>query len=97
MEMYWLLFYDYSADYLERRTPFRPEHFSWCAPFHERGELLMAGAFADPADGAALVFKCDSRDTIQRFVEGDPYRREGLVTGYRIRGWTVVVGGDEQK
>ena len=95
MDMYWLLFYDYSPDYLERRTPFRPEHFAWCTPYRERGELLMAGAYSDPADGAALVFKCDGRETVQRFVDGDPYRREGLVTGYRIREWTVVIGGDE--
>ncbi len=92
--MYWLLFYDYSTDYLERRTPIRPEHFAWATEFRERGELLIAGAYADPADGATLVFKCDTRDTVERFVAGDPYKRDGLVTEYRIREWTVVLGGD---
>jgi uncharacterized protein YciI len=92
--MYWLLFYDYSSDYMERRTPIRPEHFAWASEFRDRGELLIAGAYADPADGATLVFKSDSRDTVERFVAGDPYRREGLVTGYQIREWTVVLGGD---
>jgi uncharacterized protein len=92
--MYWLLFYDYADDYLERRTPIRPEHFAWASEFSARGELVMAGAYADPADGAALVFKCDDASTVERFVAGDPYNREGLVTGYRIRAWTVVLGGD---
>jgi uncharacterized protein YciI len=92
--VYWLLFYDYSPDYLERRTPIRPEHFAWATEFQERGELLIAGAYADPADGATLVFKCDDKATVERFVAGDPYKREGLVTGYRIREWTVVLGGD---
>jgi uncharacterized protein len=92
--MYWLLFYDYSADYMERRTPVRPEHFKFASEFRERGELLMAGAFADPADGAVLVFKADDRSVVEDFVAGDPYGREGLVTGSRIREWTVVLGGE---
>jgi uncharacterized protein YciI len=92
--VYWLLFYDYSPDYLERRTPIRPEHFAWANEFRDRGELLLAGAYGDPADGAALVFTCAGRETVERFVAGDPYRREGLVADYRIREWTVVLGGD---
>ena len=92
--MYWLLFYDYAPDYMERRTPIRPEHFAWAHEFRDRGELLIAGAYANPPDGAAFVFKTESRETIERFVAGDPYVREGLVTGHRIREWTVVLGGD---
>lgn len=93
--MYWVLFYDYAPDYLERRTPIRPEHFAWANEFRDRGELLMAGAFADPVDGAALIFKADTRETVEGFVAGDPYHRDGLVTGWRIREWTVVIGGDD--
>lgn len=93
--MYWLLFYEYAPDYMERRTPTRPEHFAWANEFRERGELVIAGAYADPPDGALLVFRSDSRDTVERFIAGDPYKRAGLVTGYRIREWTVVIGGDD--
>jgi hypothetical protein len=92
--MYWILFYDYVDDYMERRTPIRPEHFGLANEFRDRGELVIAGAFADPADGAALVFKADSRDTVEAFIARDPYVRDGLVSGWRIREWTVVLGGD---
>jgi uncharacterized protein YciI len=92
--VYWLLFYDYASDYLDRRAPIRPEHFAWASEFRERGELLMAGAYGDPADGAVLVFKADSKEVVERFVAGDPYKREGLVTGWHVRQWTVVLGGD---
>ena len=92
--MYWLLFYDYAADYMERRGPIRPEHFAWALEFRDRGELIIAGAYGDPADGAVLVFKSLTADTVEQFVAGDPYRRDGLVTGYRIRERTVVLGGD---
>jgi uncharacterized protein YciI len=93
--VYWLLFYDYADDYMERRTPIRPEHFAWAKEFTDRGELVMAGAYADPADGAVLIFKGDSREVAERFVAGDPYQRDGLVTGWRVREWTVVIGGDQ--
>jgi uncharacterized protein YciI len=53
---------------------------------------MLGGAFADPADGAALVFKADSEDVVKRFADSDPYVRAGLVTEWRIRSWTTVVG-----
>lgn len=92
--MYYLLLYDYADDYMERRGPFRPEHLSRAEAAHERGELLMAGALAEPADGAVFVFKVDDPSVIEGFVEGDPYVREGLVTRWRVRPWTVVIGDE---
>ena len=92
--MYYLLQYDVVEDYLERRVPYRDAHLSLAREAHERGELVMAGAYAEPADGAALVFKADHPSVVERFVAADPYVREGLVTSWRIRTWTVVVGGE---
>ena len=54
----------------------------------------MAGALADPADGAVLVFKADDPGVSERFADSDPYVRNGLVTRWRVRTWTVVVGGE---
>lgn len=90
--MYYILFYDYVENIVERRTPFRSAHLALTKEYIERGELLLGGAYADPADGAALVFKVEDRARIEAFVEGDPYVQNGLVTGWRIREWTVVVG-----
>jgi uncharacterized protein YciI len=33
------------------------------------------------------------RAVVEQFVEADPYVRQGLVTGWTIRDWNVVVGG----
>jgi uncharacterized protein YciI len=60
---------------------------------NERGELLLAGAFAEPADGAALVFKADDRSVAERFAASDPYVKEGLVRHWTVRKWTVVIEG----
>jgi uncharacterized protein YciI len=52
----------------------------------------MAGALADPADRAVLVWATDDRSLVTAFVEQDPYVRNGLVTAWTVRPWTVVIG-----
>jgi uncharacterized protein len=91
--MYLVLFYDLIDDYLERRTPLRPEHLELARATHERGELAIAGALDDPADRAVLVFATEDPSVVQRFVDADPYVREGLVRNWQIRKWNVVIGG----
>lgn len=91
--MYYVLFYDYVPDILERRQPLRAEHLALAQEYYERGALVLGGAFADPVDGAALVFRAEDTTPVEEFVDRDPYVRHGLVTGWRIREWTVVIGG----
>ena len=93
--MYWVLLYDYVDDILERRGPYRETHLGLARDSHQRGALLMAGALSDPVDGALFVFTTDDRAVVEDFVGNDPYVREGLVTAWRIRPWTVVVGAPE--
>ncbi len=90
---YWLLLYDVVDDYVERRAPFREAHLELARQAHARGELVMAGALADPADGAVLVFMADDPAAAEDFVRVDPYVKQGLVTAWRVRRWNVVVGG----
>jgi uncharacterized protein len=92
--MWWLLQYDVVDDYLERRAPLRDEHLALVRAVHERGELVLAGALADPVDGAVLVFRADDPAPVEAFVAADPYVREGLITAWRIRSWSVVVAPD---
>lgn len=89
---YWLLFYDLVDDYLERRVPLRQAHLALATDAHERGELLLAGALADPVDGAVLVFRVDDVSVVEAFARQDPYVLEGLVGSWRVRPWSVVVG-----
>ena len=91
-----LLEYTLVEYYLERRAALRDEHLALARTAHERGELLMAGALADPADRAVLVWATDDRSLVTAFVEQDPYVRNGLVTSWRIREWNVVVGGKDK-
>jgi uncharacterized protein YciI len=92
--VHYLLFYDFVADYVERRAEFRARHLQLAWEAQARGELILAGAYAGPVDGAALLFQCASREIPERFVASDPYVQSGLVTKWHIREWTTVVGRD---
>jgi uncharacterized protein YciI len=90
--MHYLLLYDTAPDYLERRGAFRNEHLSLAWKAHDRGELILAGALADPVDGAVFLFQGSSPAGAEAFAAADPYVRNGLVTSWRVRPWTTVVG-----
>lgn len=92
--MHYVLFYEYVPDYLERRGALREAHMALAKPLIERGELFLGGAFANPADGAMIVFSGDSPAVAENFAEADPYVAQGLVTRWWVREWTTVVGKD---
>jgi uncharacterized protein len=92
--MHYLLIYDLAPDYLEKRPQFRGAHLKLAWEASERGELVLGGALADPADGAVLLFKGDSPVAAERFAAADPYVKNGLVKSWRVRPWTTVVGTD---
>jgi hypothetical protein len=43
-------------------------------------------------DGAVLLFRGDSPTAAEAFAAADPYVTNGLVTRWRVRAWTTVVG-----
>ncbi len=91
--MYYMLLYEVVDNYIERRAAFREAHLKLAREANARGELIMAGAFADPVDGAALVFQAEDRSVAERFAQNDPYVKGGLVKAWKVRRWDVVIGG----
>jgi uncharacterized protein len=89
---HYLLFYDVVSDFLERRAPLRAAHLAHARRARDRGELVLAGALADPVDGAVLLFRAPSPGAAESFARADPYVTNGLVTAWRVREWTTVVG-----
>jgi hypothetical protein len=92
MTMHYLLLYDVVPDYVERRAAFRDAHLALGRAAIARGELVLGGALADPVDGAVLLFQGDSPAAAEAFARADPYVTNGLVTRWRVRPWTTVVG-----
>jgi uncharacterized protein len=91
--MYYILFYKTVDNYVERRIPYRADHLAYATESHERGELFIAGALAEPADAAVLVFKGDDPAVAEEFARNDPYVKNGLITEWSVRPWSVVIGG----
>lgn len=90
--MHFLLFYDVVDDYVNRRAPFRAAHITVARQAVARGELVLGGAFADPPDGAVLLFRGTSPAVAEAFAANDPYVKNGLVRKWYVREWTTVVG-----
>jgi uncharacterized protein YciI len=89
---YYVLEYQLVDDYVERRAALRAEHLELARAATERGELVLAGALDDPPDRAVLVWNVADSTTVEAFANADPYVRNGLVTEWTVRPWTVVVG-----
>ncbi len=90
--MHYLLFYEVDENYLARRAEFRNAHLELAWKASERGELVLAGALANPVDGSVLLFKGDSAEVAEKFAKVDPYVTNGLVKRWHVREWTTVVG-----
>jgi hypothetical protein len=90
--MHFLLFYDFVPDYVQRRAAYRGDHLRLAWDAQQRGELVLAGALADPVDGALLLFRGENDQSARAFAQADPYVKAGLVTRWAVRPWTTVVG-----
>jgi len=90
--MHYLLFYDVVEGYAERRAPLREAHLTHAREAVARGDLVLGGALANPVDGAVLLFRGSSPAVAETFARADPYVQHGLVTKWRVREWTTVVG-----
>lgn len=91
---HYLLFYEVVDDYVARRAAHRDAHLQLAWAASTRGELVLAGALANPVDGAVLLFQGSSPEVAERFAKADPYVLNGLVTRWRVREWTTVAGTD---
>ncbi len=93
---YYALIYDVVGDYVTRRAQYRQEHLRLANEANKRGDLLLGGAFTDPADRTLLIFHVKDSTVVEDFVKRDPYVINGLVTRWQIRNWNVVIGSAQQ-
>jgi uncharacterized protein YciI len=94
--MHYLLIYDVVDDYVSRRAPLRTAHITHARAAVDRGELVLAGALANPPEAAISLSRGESPAAADAFARADPYVTNGLVTAWRVREWTTVVGRDAE-
>jgi uncharacterized protein YciI len=88
------LIYEMVENFVERRKPYREAHLQHINDAHARGLIVMAGAMGDPPDGGLLIFRAESSDAVEEWVRADIYVTSGIVTGWRVRPWNVVIGAE---
>ena len=85
-----VVFYESGPDALALIPEHYPAHRRRVDEFHEQGELLMVGTFADPiTEGAMAVFR--TREGAEAFVAGDPFVTNGVVGRWYRREWNEVL------
>ena len=89
---YFALIYDVVDDFVARRAPLREAHLCHARAAHDRGEIVLAGALAEPSDRALIVFRVNNRSTVEDFARKDPYVVNDLVKRWEVRPWKVVIG-----
>jgi uncharacterized protein len=89
---YLLMYEEVVPGFVEARAPHRGAHLRHAEGAVARGELLLAGALADPIDGSVFLFSGESPAAAEHFAQTDPYVVQGLVKRWRVRRWTTVVG-----
>ena len=94
--MHYLLMYEVAPDYVERRAPLRAAHIKLAREAVERGELVLGGAL-NPPEGVLLLFRGNSPAAAEAFAAADPYVQHGIVTNWKVREWTTVVGRDAER
>ncbi|MBI1250200.1 MAG: hypothetical protein GC189_01860 [Alphaproteobacteria bacterium] len=89
---HFVLFYEYPADFRDKRAPHRAAHIAHAGAAVARGELELGGAFAEDPPGGMLIFKAEIAAPAEAFARADPYVQNGVVSAWHVREWTTVVG-----
>ena len=84
----WILEYVYVDDVENARVPHRLAHIKLAREMKAAGKILMGGAHQD-LKGAHIIFL--DEESLDKFVERDPYVLEGVVTSFTKKEWTVVI------
>ena len=94
---YWVVQLTTKYGSLEEAMRTAPEelaaHRARCREFHERGELLMAGAFLDGDGPVSTMAVLTTREAAEEFARGDPFVLVGMVGDWQVREWANLFAG----
>ncbi|GAA1487173.1 YciI family protein [Brachybacterium fresconis] len=82
--------YTYTDD-ADRVAIYRPEHREHLSELHREGTLLLSGPLGG-GPGGLLIVTADSEEDALAKLDGDPFKREGVIIDRVAREWTVVIG-----
>ncbi len=69
-------------------------HIQRSKEFHQKGLLLMSGAFIGPPDEPlSTMGVLASRQAAEEYIQGDPFVLAGMVSHWYIREWANMFTG----
>jgi uncharacterized protein YciI len=87
----YVVFYEPAADVASKAPAHFPAHKARLDEFHDRGELLLVGAFGNPQEeGSMAIFT--TMAAAEEFAKGDPFVIHGVVARWYIRQWNEIYG-----
>jgi len=84
---HWMLHYTYVDNVVEKRKPHLREHLQLIGEFKKAGKFVMVGVLKD-LTGATVIFK--NKEDADEFVSRDPFVKDGIVTDYVLKEWSVL-------
>lgn len=78
-----LVRYSYIDDVHYKRIPWHKKHIDLVEKLEGDGVKMFGGSLF-PNTGACLYFQCDAKETVEKFVENDPFVVNKLVSMWEI-------------
>lgn len=89
MTVKYCVFYESADDVAGRAAEHIPAHRRRLDAFHDRGDLLMVGPFANPQEeGSLAIFR--TRESAEELATGDPFVLNGVVGRWYVREWHEI-------
>ena len=86
--MIYMCLMDYCED-RSRIASVRPRHQAYLFGLIDQGKLISAGSFIPEDDGGLFLYEAATLHEAEHLVHDDPYIREGLITGWKLREYEV--------
>lgn len=94
MMTHFLIYTEDKADNLQVRMGAREEHLNWVQN-DPKVQLISAGPWLDDAGdmrGSLLIVSADTLETVETWLEKDPYNKAGLTGFKRVRQFNWLLG-----
>ncbi|MCY1158771.1 MAG: hypothetical protein MOP51_1795 [Citricoccus sp.] len=90
MEKIFAVQYTYVAGLGEERDAHRAAHREFLASLGPA--MVAAGAFVDDPSAALLLVRADSDEAVRDLLDGDPFKKQGLIHSTDVHEWSCAVG-----
>ncbi|MGD6978219.1 MULTISPECIES: YciI family protein [Citricoccus] len=90
MEKIFAVQYTYVAGLGEERDAHRAAHREFLTSLGPA--MVAAGAFVDDPSAALLLVRADSDEAVRDLLDGDPFKKQGLIHSTDVHEWSCAVG-----